>query len=106
VAYLLASPSVFGFQRLNPVQQVAVMKNSRKNSTMCAYFLKHLKIALKQLKQKSENETKIATQLEEMKASVERMRTQAQDASEKRVASETQLIGTIDEMRKAFYLIL
>ncbi len=50
---------------------------------------------------KSENETKIATQMEEMKATVERMRMQAQEASEKRIASEVQLVGTIDEMRKA-----
>jgi len=50
---------------------------------------------------KSENETKIATQMEEMRSTIERMRQQAQDATEKRIASETQLIGTIDEMRKA-----
>jgi len=64
-------------------------------------LLKASEDRLKAAEAKSENETKIATQLEEMKASVERMRAQAQDASEKRVASETQLIGTIDEMRKA-----
>ena len=56
---------------------------------------------LKAAEAKSENETKIATQMEEMKATVERMRMQAQEASEKRIASEVQLVGTIDEMRKA-----
>jgi DNA recombination protein RmuC len=56
---------------------------------------------LKVAEAKSENETKIATQMEEMKATVERMRLQAQEASEKRIASEVQLVGTIDEMRKA-----
>jgi len=56
---------------------------------------------LKMAEAKSENETKIATQMEEMKATVERMRLQAQEASEKRIASEVQLVGTIDEMRKA-----
>jgi len=56
---------------------------------------------LKVAEAKSENETKIATQMEEMKTTVERMRLQAQEASEKRIASEVQLAGTIDEMRKA-----
>jgi DNA recombination protein RmuC len=56
---------------------------------------------LKTAEAKSENETKIATQMEEMKTTVERMRLQAQEASEKRIASEVQLVGTIDEMRKA-----
>jgi len=56
---------------------------------------------LKAAEAKSENETKIATQMEEMKSTVERMRQQAQEASEKRIASEVQLVGTIDEMRKA-----
>jgi DNA recombination protein RmuC len=56
---------------------------------------------LKVAEAKSENETKIATQMEEMKTTVERMRLQAQEASEKRIASEVQLVGTIDEMRKA-----
>ena len=56
---------------------------------------------LKAAEAKSENETKIATQMEEMKTTVERMRLQAQEASEKRIASEVQLVGTIDEMRKA-----
>jgi DNA recombination protein RmuC len=56
---------------------------------------------LKAAEAKTESEIKIAAQMEEMKTTVERMRLQAQDAAEKRVASETQLIGTIDEMRKA-----
>ena len=56
---------------------------------------------LKAAEAKSENETKIATQMQEMKTTVERMRLQAQEASEKRIASEVQLVGTIDEMRKA-----
>jgi len=56
---------------------------------------------LKVAEAKSENETKIATQMEEMKTTVERMRLQAQEAAEKRIASEVQLVGTIDEMRKA-----
>jgi len=64
-------------------------------------LLKASEDRLKMAEAKNENETKIATQMEEMKTTVERMRAQAQDAAEKRVASETQLIGTIDEMRKA-----
>ena len=56
---------------------------------------------LKAAELKSESDTKIAIQMEEMKSSVERMRLQAQEAAEKRIASETQLVGTIDEMRKA-----
>jgi DNA recombination protein RmuC len=36
-----------------------------------------------------------------MRTSVERMRTQAQEASEKRIQSETELKGTINEMRQA-----
>ena len=56
---------------------------------------------LKAAEAKSENETKIATQMEEMKTTVERMRLQAQEAAEKRIASEVQLVGTIDEMRRA-----
>lgn len=50
---------------------------------------------------KNESQAKIATQMEEMRTSVERMRTQAQEASEKRVQSETELKGTINEMRLA-----
>lgn len=64
-------------------------------------LLKSSEERLKVAEGKTENETKIATQMEEMKSTVERMRAQAQDAAEKRVASETQLISTIDEMRKA-----
>jgi DNA recombination protein RmuC len=56
---------------------------------------------LKAAEEKSQADTKIATQMEEMKKSVETMRTQAQEAAEKRIASETQLVSTIDEMRKA-----
>ena len=83
-------------------------KNDAGSGTQVAQELNDLKVLLKasddRLKAaeaKSENDTKIATQMEEMKASVERMRIQAQEAAEKRVASEVQLIGTIDEMRKA-----
>lgn len=78
------------------------------NSVQIAQELNDVKVLLraseerlKVAESKNENETKIATQIEEMKSTVERMRAQAQDAAEKRVASETQLIGTIDEMRKA-----
>jgi DNA recombination protein RmuC len=56
---------------------------------------------LKAAEEKSQADTKIATQMEEMKTTVERMRTQSQEAAEKRIASETQLVSTIDEMRKA-----
>ena len=56
---------------------------------------------LKAAEEKSQSDTKIATQMEEMKRSVESMRTQAQEAAVQRVASETQLVSTIDEMRKA-----
>jgi DNA recombination protein RmuC len=78
------------------------------NSSQLAQELNDVKVLLKasdeRLKAaeaKTESEIKIAAQMEEMKTTVERMRLQAQDASEKRIASETQLIGTIDEMRKA-----
>ena len=78
------------------------------NSSQLAQELNDVKVLLKasdeRLKAaeaKTESEIKIAAQMEEMKTTVERMRLQAQDAAEKRVASETQLIGTIDEMRKA-----
>jgi hypothetical protein len=78
------------------------------NSSQLAQELNDVKVLLKasdeRLKSaeaKTESEIKIAAQMEEMKTTVERMRLQAQDAAEKRVASETQLIGTIDEMRKA-----
>jgi DNA recombination protein RmuC len=42
---------------------------------------------LKDAESKNESQAKIATQMEEMKATVERMRVQAQDAAEKRVKS-------------------
>ncbi len=83
-------------------------KNTGNSSEKLAQELNDVKVLLKasddRLKAaeaKSENDTKIATQMEEMKKSVETMRAQAQDAAVQRVASETQLIGTIDEMRKA-----
>jgi DNA recombination protein RmuC len=50
---------------------------------------------------KNESQGKIATQMEEMKATVERMRTQAQETAEKRVKSESELTSTINEMRTA-----
>jgi DNA recombination protein RmuC len=50
---------------------------------------------------KNESQGKIAIQMEEMKTTVERMRTQAQEAVEKRVKSESELKSTIDEMRTA-----
>ena len=56
---------------------------------------------LKDAESKNESQAKIATQMEEMKATVERMRVQSQDAAEKRVASETELKSTINEMRTA-----
>ncbi len=87
---------------------ISRMKNTSSSSNSLAQELNDVKVLLKasddRLKAaeaKSENDTKIATQMEEMKASVERMRTQSQEAAEKRIASETQLVGTIDEMRKA-----
>ncbi len=87
---------------------ISRMKNTSSSSHSLAQELNDVKVLLKasddRLKAaeaKSENDTKIATQMEEMKASVERMRAQSQEATEKRIASETQLVGTIDEMRKA-----
>ena len=56
---------------------------------------------LKDAEAKNESQARIATQMEEMKTSVERMRVQAQDAAEKRVASESELKSTINEMRNA-----
>jgi DNA recombination protein RmuC len=50
---------------------------------------------------KNESQNKIATQMEEMKSTVERMRTQAQEAAEKRAQSEAVLTSTINEMRSA-----
>ena len=56
---------------------------------------------LKEAESKNESQAKIATQMEEMRATVERMRVQAQEAAEKRVASEVELKSTINEMRTA-----
>jgi DNA recombination protein RmuC len=56
---------------------------------------------LKDAESKNESQAKIATQMEEMKATVERMRVQAQEAAEKRVKSEVELTSTINEMRTA-----
>jgi DNA recombination protein RmuC len=56
---------------------------------------------LKDAENKNESQAKIATQMEEMKATVERMRVQAQEAAEKRVKSEVELTSTINEMRTA-----
>ena len=56
---------------------------------------------LKDAESKKESQAKIATQMEEMKTTVERMRVQAQEAAEKRVASEVELKSTINEMRTA-----
>ena len=56
---------------------------------------------LKDVEGRNESQAKIATQMEEMKSTVERMRAQAQDAAEKRVASESELKSTINEMRQA-----
>lgn len=56
---------------------------------------------LRDAESKNESQAKIATQMEEMKTTVERMRVQAQDAAEKRVASEVELKSTINEMRTA-----
>lgn len=64
-------------------------------------LLKASEERLKVAESKNENEMKIATQMEEMRATVERMRLQAADAAVQRVQSETQLFGTIEEMRKA-----
>jgi DNA recombination protein RmuC len=87
---------------------ISRMKNTGSSSEKLSQELNDVKVLLKasddRLKAaeaKSENDTKIATQMEEMKKSVETMRTQAHDAAVQRVASETQLISTIDEMRKA-----
>ncbi|ASY15478.1 DNA recombination protein RmuC [Candidatus Planktophila sulfonica] len=87
---------------------ISRIKNSAGSSQLLAQELNDVKVLLKasdeRLKaaeEKSQADTKIATQMEEMKATVERMRTQSQEAAEKRIASETQLVSTIDEMRKA-----
>jgi DNA recombination protein RmuC len=87
---------------------ISRIKNSAGSSDSLAQELNDVKVLLKasddRLKaaeEKSQADTKIATQMEEMRATVERMRTQSQEAAEKRIASETQLVSTIDEMRKA-----
>ena len=87
---------------------ISRIKNSAGSTDSLAQELNDVKVLLKasdeRLKaaeEKSQADTKIATQMEEMKATVERMRTQSQEAAEKRIASETQLVSTIDEMRKA-----
>ena len=87
---------------------ISRIKNGAGTSDSLAQELNDVKVLLKasdeRLKaaeEKAQADTKIATQMEEMKATVERMRTQSQEAAEKRIASETQLVSTIDEMRKA-----
>ena len=87
---------------------ISRIKNTAGSSQILAQELNDVKVLLKasdeRLKaaeEKSQADTKIATQMEEMKSAVERMRTQSQEAAEKRIASETQLVSTIDEMRKA-----
>jgi DNA recombination protein RmuC len=56
---------------------------------------------LKEAEGKNDAQSKIATQLEDMKISVDRMRQQASDAAERRIQSETDLNRTITEMRNA-----
>jgi DNA recombination protein RmuC len=87
---------------------ISRIKDSGDSSAQLAQELNDVKVLLKasdeRLKaaeEKSQADTKIATQMEEMKTTVERMRLQSQEAAEKRIASETQLVSTIDEMRKA-----
>jgi len=87
---------------------ISRIKDSGDSSAQLAQELNDVKVLLKasdeRLKaaeEKSQADTKIATQMEEMKTTVERMRQQSQEAAEKRIASETQLVSTIDEMRKA-----
>jgi len=87
---------------------ISRIKDSGDSSAQLVQELNDVKVLLKasdeRLKaaeEKSQADTKIATQMEEMKTTVERMRQQSQEAAEKRIASETQLVSTIDEMRKA-----
>ena len=87
---------------------ISRIKNGAGSSDSLAQELNDVKVLLKasdeRLKaaeEKSQADIKIATQMEEMKTTVERMRVQSQEAAEKRIASETQLVSTIDEMRKA-----
>lgn len=56
---------------------------------------------LKDIEGKNESQSRIATQMEEMKGTVEKMRIHAQEAAEKRIQSETDLNRTITEMRNA-----
>jgi len=87
---------------------ISRIKNGAGSSDSLAQELNDVKVLLKasdeRLKaaeEKSQADIKIATQMDEMKTTVERMRQQSQEAAEKRIASETQLVSTIDEMRKA-----
>ena len=87
---------------------ISRIKNTSGSSQILAQELNDVKVLLKasderlkDAEEKSQEDTKIVTQMEEMKSAVERMRTQSQEAAEKRIASETQLVSTIDEMRKA-----
>jgi DNA recombination protein RmuC len=87
---------------------ISRIKSGGASSDTLAQELNDVKVLLKAsddrlraAEEKSQADTKIATQMEEMKKSVETMRTQAQEAAEKRIVSETQLVSTIDEMRKA-----
>jgi DNA recombination protein RmuC len=87
---------------------ISRIRNTSGTSDSLAQELNDVKVLLKasdeRLKaaeEKSQADIKIATQMEEMKTTVERMRAQSQEAAEKRIASETQLVSTIDEMRKA-----
>ena len=78
---------------------ISRIKNSASSSDSLAQELNDVKVLLKasdeRLKaaeEKSQADIKIATQMEEMKTTVERMRAQSQEAAEKRIASETQLV--------------
>jgi DNA recombination protein RmuC len=74
--------------------------SSQEVSTLKA-LLEKSEERLREVEGRNESQTKIATQMEEMKSTVERMRQQANDAAEKRVASESELKSTITEMRTA-----
>ncbi|MFM6841562.1 MAG: DNA recombination protein RmuC [Candidatus Planktophila sp.] len=78
-------------------------KSSTANNDVVALkaLLEKSEERLKDAESKNESQAKIATQMEEMKTTVERMRVQAQEAAEKRVASEVELKSTINEMRTA-----
>jgi len=75
--------------------------NSSSDITTLKALLEKSEERLKEAEGKNESQAKIATQMEEMKTTVERMRVQAQEAAEKRVASEVELKSTINEMRSA-----